>query len=261
MVTLFEEKTPIQLIMLEGSDGGLKLYLDGYYQFDSETERCYHGFIASFPMVLHGGAQRVLILGGGDALALRDTLKFPVTEVFLVELDPAMIRFARKTPVSELNEGALEDARAKVVIGDAMVEIDRFPAGYFDVIIADFPAATSPELEKLYAPEFYDRILSKLSPGGVFVSQISENTDFTRELRKFLEATLGHGMTLIAYPKRTESQSFVYGSSRPFEIRGELPAGSVIAGAIPGIAEAMAAGKKIITYSPSRKVYRGPQLP
>ena len=103
MVTLFEIQTPIQLITLEGSDGGMKLYLDGFYQFDTETERHYHGFIATFPMVMHGAAERVLILGGGDALALRDTLKFPVTEVFLVELDPEMIRFASKPPMNQLN--------------------------------------------------------------------------------------------------------------------------------------------------------------
>lgn len=260
MVTLFEKQTPIQLITLEGSDGGLKLYLDGFYQFDTETERHYHGFIATFPLVMHGAAERVLILGGGDALALRDTLKFPVTEVFLIELDPEMIRFASKSPMNQLNEGALEDLRAKVVIGDALKEIDRFPAEYFDLIIADFPAATNSELEKLYVPEFYDKILSKLAPDGIFVSQISEDAAFARELRKYLEATLGHGMTVVIHPKITENQPFVYGSRRPFEIRREPPADSVVAAAIPGLSREMEAGKKVIGYTPNRKVYRGPLL-
>ncbi len=260
MVTLFEKQTPIQLITLEGSDGGLKLYLDGFYQFDTETERHYHGFIATLPLVLHGSARRVLILGGGDGLALRDVLKFPVEQVTLVELDPEMIKFASMLPMAQLNEGALHDPRAAVLIGDALEKIDTFPKGHFDVIIADFPAATDTTLEQLYAPEFYDRILERLSPDGVFVTQISEEASFARELRKYLEATLGHGMTIVIHPKITENQPFVYGSKQPFTIRQGIPGDSVVAAALPGISREIEAGKKVIGYTPDRKVYRGPAI-
>lgn len=254
METLFEHQSPFQLITLEGSGGRLKLYLDGYYQFDSETEKCYHGMIATLPLAMSANADRVLIMGGGDALALRDSLKFPVTEAFLVELDPDMIKVASKGPLMILNESSLSDPRARVMIGDAAKEISRFPDHYFDVIIADFPAATSPELQRLYSPVFYDMILSKLAPGGVFVSQVSENVEFTRELRRYLEATLGHAFTLITTPKRTECQPFVYGSTEPFALRRAIPADSAIGHQIPGILEAVGRGKKVISYEAERTV-------
>lgn len=255
METLFDERSSYQQIAL-GRDGNhITLTLDGFFQFDSETEKWYHGFLVTLPGLIAGDLRRILIMGGGDGLALRDALALQPGEAWLVELDPRVLDISRRPPIVSLNRGSLLDRRAKVVVADAKVAVDQFPDGFFDLIVADFPAATSPELASLYEPAFYERVLKKLSPGGVFASQISEQAEFLREIRRFLEKALGHSFALISMPRRTETQAFVYGSRLPFEFRREPPADSAILGLLPRIGDALRAGKKVLTYrAPMRPV-------
>lgn len=249
MDTLFDEKSGFQQVTLLGEGKQVMLTLDGYFQFDSETERWYHGFLVTLPGLFAGDLRRVLIMGGGDGLALRDALALNVGEAVLVELDPKVIDVSRRPPLIELNRGSLLDHRAKVIIGDARSWVETFPDGHFDLIIADFPAATSVELAALYSPEFYDRVLRKLSPQGVFASQISEDAGFLREIRKFLEVTLGHSFALVAVPKRAETQAFVYGSRLPLETRRQAPAGSVVGPLAARIDASLREGKRVFSYN------------
>ena len=84
-------------IFLDTRAGRLALYLHGDLQFDREDERLYHEPLAFVPTALAarrapGKPLRALILGGGDGLALRETLKVPETaEVHLVERDPGVL--------------------------------------------------------------------------------------------------------------------------------------------------------------------------
>ena len=255
MATLFNGRSSYQQIALEGDGGRLYLSLDGYFQFDSKTERWYHGFLVTLPGLIAGDLKRVLIMGGGDGLALRDALALGAQEAWLVELDRDVLDLAKRPPISNLNHGSLlGDPRVHVIVADAKEAVDKFPDGFFDLIVADFPAATSPELATLYEPEFYDKVLPKLSASGVFASQISEEPEFLRQIRLFMEKTLGHGLSLVAMPHRTETQAFVYGSRRPLKVRRWAPADSPISGITPNLEAALRAGKKVLTY-------RGPMRP
>jgi spermidine synthase len=237
------------------------LTLDGYFQFDSETERWYHSFLVTLPGLIAGDLRWALIMGGGDGLALRDAITLGVGRTWLIELDKDVLAVSSKPPVSDLNGGSLADPRAVVITGDARGYIDSFPDGFFDLIIADFPAATSPELEKLYEPEFYDRILRKLSPVGVFASQVSEQADFLRQVRLYLERALGHSFALVAIPRRTETEGFVYASRLPLEIRRPTPAGAPISSLVARIEAALREGKKVLTYhAPMRPIRTGGSL-
>ncbi|MFX7879428.1 polyamine aminopropyltransferase, partial [Acinetobacter baumannii] len=64
---------------------------------------------------------RVLVLGGGDGLALRQILKYPQVEhVTLVDLDPRMTNlFSHAEALVALNEHAFSDPRVTVVNADA----------------------------------------------------------------------------------------------------------------------------------------------
>jgi spermidine synthase len=255
VVTLFNARSGYQQIALEGDQGRLCLSLDGYFQFDSKTERHYHGFLVTLPGLIAGDLGRVLIMGGGDGLALRDALALGAREAWLVELDKDVLDLARRRPISDLNQGSLSDPRAKVIVADAKVAVDQFPDGFFDLIIADFPAATTSELETLYEPAFYEKVFAKLSASGVFASQISEEPEFLREVRLFMERSLGHGFALIAMPTRTETQAFVYGSRRPLRVRRQAPVDSVIAGLVPRLEAALRDGKRVLSYNaPMRPV-------
>jgi spermidine synthase len=114
-----------------------------------------------------GPPKKVLVLGGGDGLALREILAYPSVEaVTLVDLDPAMPHLARTfPPLVALNRNSFADHRVTLVSDDAAVWLDEHP-GQWDVIIVDFPDPNSFALGKLYTKAFYRHVLAHLSPGG-----------------------------------------------------------------------------------------------
>ena len=93
--------------------GDVRLYINGNTQFSSKDERQYHELLVHPAMTLATNPHHILILGGGDGLALREVLKYPTVETAtLVDLDPGMIQFASTNPLMRmLNKDAFADAR------------------------------------------------------------------------------------------------------------------------------------------------------
>ncbi len=156
MVEILKYKSPFQEILLERTpDGHYRLWLDEYIQFDTKYEAAYHQLLVDLPLAFARHTRTVLIMGGGDGLGAREALKYPVRLVVNVELDPAMIAIAKQPPLTDLNRGSFYDRRVRVIAGDALRWVERLPKNSFDVVIADFPAATSPAIKKLYSKSYY----------------------------------------------------------------------------------------------------------
>lgn len=171
------ERTPYQDIVIterrtkEGPD--TRLYLNGDLQFSSIDEYRYHEALVH--PVLSGGPERrhsVLILGGGDGLALREALTYPdIDDVTLVELDPEMIRLARQDErLVALNHGSMTDPRAQIVAADAFSWL-RTSSRRYDAIIVDMPDPDESATAKLYSTEFYALASAHLAPNGRMVVQ------------------------------------------------------------------------------------------
>ena len=162
---VYTTSSPYQRILVTNNAAGFQLILNGNLQFSSADEYRYHEALVHPAMSAHGAAQRVLILGGGDGLALREVLKYPsVKQVTLVDLDPKMTALSETfPPLGRLNGHALRDRRVRVVNADAMlwIEQERDP---FDVAIIDFPDPSSFALGKLYTTRFYRLLRTRLTP-------------------------------------------------------------------------------------------------
>ncbi|MFN8533666.1 MAG: polyamine aminopropyltransferase [Dehalococcoidia bacterium] len=165
-------QSPYQRIVLTRWKDDLRMYLDGNLQFSSLDEYRYHEALAHPAMALAPWREQVLILGGGDGLALREVLRYPeVKRVVLVDLDPEMTRLARDFgPIALLNERSLSDPRVEVVNEDAFSWLAR-TSEPFPVIVIDMPDPRSPDLGKLYSVEFYRLAARHLSRGGVLAVQ------------------------------------------------------------------------------------------
>ncbi len=107
------ETTRYQHLVLTQQRQRTRLFIDGHLQFSSDDERIYHELLVHVPMRAAPRRQRVLILGGGDGLALREVLRYgDVAEVTLVDIDEGMIRLASEHPeMIRLNQAAFHDAR------------------------------------------------------------------------------------------------------------------------------------------------------
>ena len=165
-------QTPYQRLVMTRWRDDYWLYINGNQQFSSYDEERYHEPLVHPAVTLAGNRAEVLILGGGDGLALREVLKYSqVKAVTLVDLDPEMTTLAATHPVFlQLNEHALADPRVSVVNADAFAFLQD-TAHLFDVIIIDLPDPNSVELARLYSLNFYRLCKKHLKRGGTLVTQ------------------------------------------------------------------------------------------
>jgi spermidine synthase len=157
------ETSPFQRILITENKTGFQLFLNGHLQFNSTDEYRYHEALVH-PVFSAGERPRnVLVLGGGDGLAVREILKYPSVEsVTLVDLDPQMTLLAdRFPPLARLADHALRDPRVKVINRDAFLWIDS-GTERFDAAIIDFPDPNSYSVGKLYTTYFYHRLMPRL---------------------------------------------------------------------------------------------------
>ena len=152
----------------------LRLFIDGHLQFSEMDERRYHEALVHPVMSTGTAPERVLVLGGGDGLAVREILKYPsVTAIDLVDLDPQMTWLGGEFPaLVKLNENSLKDPRVTVYNQDAFIFI-RETSDKYDRVIIDFPDPHNEAISKLYSVEFYALVLARLSEDGAIVSQSS----------------------------------------------------------------------------------------
>ena len=174
-------QTPYQRIVLTRGSQDVRLYLDGELQFSTIDEYRYHEALIHPALAAMGTPKRVLLMGAGDGLALREILKWSSVErVVLLELDPAIVRVARHYPLlAKLHRDAFNDPRVEIHYGDAFSIAPKL-AETFDVIIADFPDPDQDVIAKLYSEGFYQRLRSRLTPQGVLVTQASSPYFATR---------------------------------------------------------------------------------
>ena len=166
------ETTPYQRIVVTRWRDDLRLFLNGNLQFSSHDEYRYHEALVHPGLAALPGVKRVLVLGGGDGLAVREILKYPNVEaVTLVDLDPAMTELFSTAPaLVALNQGALKSERLTVVNADALQWLEQ-SKDYFDFIVIDFPDPSNFALGKLYTSAFYRLIEKRLSANGLLVVQ------------------------------------------------------------------------------------------
>lgn len=175
--------TPYQRIVITGNRAGFNLFLNGNLQFSAADEYRYHEALV-LPAIAAADrpVHKVLILGGGDGLALREVLATPgIIAVTIVDLDPGMIHLARGfPPLVALNRSAFFDPRVTVIHEDAMVWLaaakSRHVAGTaddwkWDAAIVDFPDPNTYALGKLYTTLFYRRLRAHVAPGGAVAVQ------------------------------------------------------------------------------------------
>lgn len=161
----------------------VSMFINGRSQFASNDEIIYHSMLVA--PVMHASAQHnnILIIGGGDGLALRDVLRWQPKSVDLIDVDQAIVEFFT-TPYKkhgkvinqvllDLNQRSFSDPRVHTYFGDAFIKVDEMiqQQRLYDVIIVDLPDPSHPDLNKLYSARFYAKLKTLLTGDGAMVVQ------------------------------------------------------------------------------------------
>lgn len=162
------KQTRFQRIVVTKNRQGFQLYLNGNLQFNSDDEYRYHEALVHPVMLAAKHPKRVLVLGGGDGLAVREILKHDSVEsVTLVDIDPGMTDIAQNLPLlRDLNGQALTNKKVTIVNTDAFTWIGEQHQP-FDAVVIDFPDPGSYSVGKLYTTFFYKRLRQVLAPDAV----------------------------------------------------------------------------------------------
>ncbi|MDA7980414.1 MAG: polyamine aminopropyltransferase [Pirellulales bacterium] len=220
--------SPYQRIVVTQSDSGFRLFLDGNLQFHSGDEYRYHEALVHPAMLLVDEPRRVLVLGGGDGLAVREILKHDsVEEVVLVDLDPAMTHLSSTfSLLVELNQSALHDPRVRVVNQDAMSWLEESEHA-FDTVIIDFPDPNSFALGKLYTRHFYRLLKTRLHPESSVAVQCTSPMIAPQSYWCILETLEAAGLQVQPYHTAMPSfgvWGFALAKTTAFEVPKRIPA-------------------------------------
>lgn len=190
---LVEEKSQFQTIKIfDTVANGRVLVLDDIVQITTRDESAYAEMLTHLPLLEHGHAERVMIVGGGDLSIADEALKHKsVKEVVLVDIDGRVVELCREH-FGEINAKAFRDKRLTIEIADAFEYLGRPQSkARFDLIVADRPDPVGPG-KALFGETFYDRVKTALKPGGFATFQTGvpfyqpwEITDALKELSEF----------------------------------------------------------------------------
>jgi spermidine synthase len=228
---IYAKSSPYQRIVVTKGKTGHALFLNGNLQFNSFDEYRYHeALVHPAFAAFNGTPKRILVLGGGDGLAVREILKYPSVEsVTLVDLDPKMTGISHELPVlAELNKHSMDDPRVSVTNTDAFVWIDNNEIEPFDIAIVDFPDPNNFALGKLYTTRFYNLLKAKLKPDAAVVIQCTSPLYARNSYWSIIRTLEATGFTVK--PFQTTVPSFgVWGYAlaklQPFETPAALPSG------------------------------------
>lgn len=170
------------IMIFESETHGRVMMLDGVVQITEADEFSYQEMIAHVPLLAHGDAKRVLIIGAGDGGVLRRVLQHRnVERAVMVEIDGEVIRLAKEF-LPRIAGDAWNDPRAEVLVADGIDYVRKAPDASFDVVIVD---STDPigVGEVLFTDEFYANCARLLTARGLVVNQCGVPAMQADELR------------------------------------------------------------------------------
>jgi spermidine synthase len=221
--------TRYQRIVITKWKDDIRLFLNSHLQFSSRDEYRYHEALIHPGLAALPQARRVLVLGGGDGLAIREILKYPnVESITQVELDPEMTQLFSTHPLlTRLNQDSLAAPRVHIVNDDAFPWLERNNET-FDFAVADFPDPTNYSLGKLFTTAFYRLLARHVSEPGFMVVQ-STSPLFARESYWCIVETLKQA-GLRTYPYHVYVPAFgewgfVLAGRGPYQPPARLPDG------------------------------------
>lgn len=197
---VYARQTAYQRIVMTQWRSYYWLYINGQEQFSTFDEEKYHEPLVHPVMTAAAQHKDVLILGGGDGLALREVWKYEaVRSVVLVDMDPQMVQMAREHPLLvDINDNSMNDARLTVYNVDAAAFLRRHDR-LFDVIIIDLPDPDTIDLMHVYSTGFYRDVRNHLKTGGALVTQATSPYFSPKAFRCIVKTMRDAGLSVLPY--------------------------------------------------------------
>jgi spermidine synthase len=226
---IYTKSSHYQRIVLTNNGHDLRLFLNGNLQFSSRDEYRYHEALVHPGLASLKDPKKVLVLGGGDGLAVREILKYPSVEnIVLVDLDREMTKlFRRQVLLTQLNNNSLNSQKVKIIHADAFIWL-RKTTQKFDFIVVDFPDPSNYSLGKLYSNTFYQTLKKVLKQNGLIVVQSTSPYYAKKSFWCVVNTLKSVGLQTRPYHAYVPSfgdWGYVIASQEPVQFTNNYPAG------------------------------------
>jgi len=162
------------------------VFLDGVMQSSSRGNEAYHEALVQPAMFAHENPRRVAIIGGGEGATLKETLKHPIEQVIMIDIDEQMCKKSAHVLFPEWNEcsnqSCFHHPKADVRYEDALKWfMESTQPNIFDIIIMDAldPQDTVEFADALYKNvQFWQSLYNALDHDGILVAQLEDAWTF-----------------------------------------------------------------------------------
>ena len=141
---------------------GKILWLDNILNLSEKDEFIYHEMLVHIPMFTHNNPKNILIIGGGDGGSAREVLKHNIDKITLIDIDKDVIDECKKY-LPNINNGAFNNDKLNLIIGDGIEFVKKSQNNTFDVIIVDSTDPSYPLDQSisnvLFTEDFYKIVL------------------------------------------------------------------------------------------------------
>ncbi len=227
--TFFKKKSRYQEIeVIDNPYFGRMLFLDGLVQTTEKDEFFYHEMLVHPALVTHPDPQQILIIGGGDGGTLKETLRYPIERVKMVEIDPDVIAVAKKYFPWLLH--SLEDKRTEVLTAEGKKYLDTSQDNY-DIVFVDSSEPVGPS-KILHERSFFELVRDRLAPSGIVCAQMGapffqmESMKRAKDnLKDVFEIVRFYLAPVPTYPGGNWCYVYLSRQVDPFALRREPPPG------------------------------------
>ena len=231
---LFYREGPTGIVTVKRLSGNLSLAIDGKVDASTSTDMLTQKTLAHLPLLLHGHARTICIIGLGSGVTLASALTHPIAGADVVEISPEVVEASHL--FTAVNHRALDDPRTRLILGDGRSHLALSSAQY-DVVISEPSNPWMAGVAALFTREFFEAVRDRLAPGGIFCQwahtyDISE-ADLRSVVQTFASVFPQGTMWLVG-----DGDLLLVGSAAPLDQR----LGSIDAGwSLPGVADDLAA--------------------
>ncbi len=222
MVDYAEGATSVVTVKHDQRSGALHLQVGG--MSDAYNYAATQNLIAHLPLLLHGAAREVLVVGLGSGSTLGSALKHDVERVTCVEISPEVRDMARKH-FARFTGFAMDDPRARVLIADGRNHL-RHTSDTYDVIVSQPSNPWISGAAGLFTLEYFRDVRAHLRPGGVACSWFKSQADEGRALESVLRTWREVFPEAYLFEGRVFGEYMIIGQETP----GRLSAATVARG-------------------------------
>ncbi len=166
-----------EIMVIENSDFGKMLILDGIVQLTERDEFFYHEMLTHVVMHAHPEPRRVIVIGGGDGGTVREVLKHKnVEKLYFVEIDEEVVHISKKFFPSVAC--SIDDPKVEMKVMDGAQFIAQ--ASDIDIIIVDSTDIIG-FARSLFTEDFFQSAKNCLTEKGMVVSH-TESLHFHKDI-------------------------------------------------------------------------------